>query len=123
MRALSLVTCLLLACTQPKKEEAAGPLPIVASAPSAVPLTNASASEPPAVSAAPIDPDAPRGSRLTNAPTTSSEAVGDADQVITALRPRFRECYETAKTSDPTIAGMVTCGVRIGKNGKVAAVS
>jgi hypothetical protein len=50
--------------------------------------------------------------------------VPDSDAVIIALRPKFRACYEEQKKKDGRdIAGMVSCGLHITKDGKVASVS
>ena len=68
------------------------------------------------------DPADPQGSTLTNAVTTSSASVADADRAILALRPKLRHCYEVARGKGPEIEGMVTCGLRITKAGKVGAV-
>jgi hypothetical protein len=70
-----------------------------------------------------ITPGEPLGSPVTNAATTSSGSVSDADDVVIALRPKFRACYASACGSGPEIAGMVSCGLRITKQGKVAAIS
>jgi outer membrane biosynthesis protein TonB len=67
-------------------------------------------------------PADPQGSTLTNAVTTSSSSVADADRAILAVRPKLRRCYEVERGTGPEIVGMVTCGVRITKSGKVGAV-
>jgi hypothetical protein len=60
---------------------------------------------------------------VSNAATTSSGTVTDADEVIVAMRPKFKKCYETTRGKGPEIAGMVSCGLRITKDGKVASIS
>ena len=70
----------------------------------------------------PEEPQEPQGSALTNAVTTSSSTVADADRGVLAVRPKLRACYEAARGKGPEIVGMVTCGVRITKAGKVGAV-
>lgn len=89
------------------------PAPVVASVEQAPP--------PPPPPPAPIDE--PIGSPVSNAATTSKGNVKDADQVIVGLRPQFKACYQKVRGSGPDIQGMVSCGVRITKDGKVAAVS
>jgi hypothetical protein len=49
--------------------------------------------------------------------------VPDANEVIVSLRPKFKQCYDKVKGSGPDLYGMVSCGVRITKQGKVAAIS
>lgn len=75
-----------------------------------------------AASAPRVPPDEPLGSVLSNAPTTSSSKVADADAAIVAVRPKLRACYLAARGNGPEIVGMVTCGVRIDRAGKVVAV-
>jgi hypothetical protein len=70
-----------------------------------------------------IVPGEPLGSNVTNAATTSVSNVPDAESVIVGLRPRFKRCYENVRGSGPHIAGMVTCSMRVKKDGKVASVS
>jgi hypothetical protein len=87
-----------------------------------------SSSAPTETTSAPVEPPAavpgePLGSPLTNSPTTSSGDVADADSVVVGLRPKFRDCYTSARGKGPEIEGMVSCGVRITKEGKVASIS
>jgi hypothetical protein len=106
----------------------AAPPPSASSVPARAPAPLASV--PPAAAAAETsvdagiapDPAEPRGSRLTNAVTTSSGTVADADRAILAVRPKLRRCYEGFRGKGADIEGMVTCGVRITKAGKVGAV-
>jgi hypothetical protein len=87
------------------------------------PAPPAATASPPAAAAPRVVPGEPLGSPVTNAATTSSGEVADADEVIVRLRPRFQRCYETVRAAGPEIGGMVTCGLRISRAGKVAAVS
>ena len=70
----------------------------------------------------PVVPGEPLGSPLSNAPTTSSSPVVDANRAVNALRPKLKNCYDQVKGNGPDVAGMVTCGVRITRAGKVAAI-
>ena len=91
-------------------------------APSPAPAAAPAAPEPASNDPVPVVPGNPLGSPVSNAATTSSVAVPEADRVIVSLRPKLRRCYDTTKGKGPDVAGMVTCGVRITKTGKVAAV-
>jgi type IV secretory pathway VirB10-like protein len=68
-------------------------------------------------------PGDPKGSWISGAPTTSSSQVSEADRVVEALRPKLRACWDEAVADGAKVSGMMTCGVRIAKSGKVAAVS
>jgi hypothetical protein len=70
-----------------------------------------------------IVPGEPLGSPVSNEPTTSSGHHGDVARPILAVRPKLRACYASVRGDGPDIAGMVSCGVRITKEGKVAAIS
>jgi hypothetical protein len=84
------------------------------------PVTSAA----PSASAEPkVIPGEPLGSNVSNAATTSSSNVPDADRVVVGLRPKFKACYDAWRKDGPHVAGMVTFSVRIGKDGHVAATS
>jgi hypothetical protein len=128
------VLCALVACNTAPPATALGSSRAASSSsapasPEAVAASaeaTASAAEPPAPAKNEPDPPIvgePLGSPLSNSPTTSSGSVANADEVIIGLRPKLRACYASARGSGPPIAGMVTCGVRITKQGRVAAVS
>jgi hypothetical protein len=126
------------ACAASPPPEPAATTPSVASAPAsssspalAGPQAPAPTTAPPAASGTPEPPTAepivagePLGSPLSNAPATSTGPSGNnAVAAINAVRPKLRSCYQTAKGSGPDIAGMVSCGLRVTKEGKVASIS
>ncbi len=55
-------------------------------------------------------------------PARVTMPVSDADRVVSALRPRFRRCYEQGLQSDPGMSGRATLTARIAANGEVSAV-
>jgi hypothetical protein len=134
-RALSLVVALGVgACAASPPPEPAATTPSVASAPSSSSSLLAAAPPPPAPSPAsaapepqkaePIVAGEPLGSPLSNAPTTSTGPSGNnAIAAINAVRPKLKSCYQKAKGTGPEIAGMVSCGLRVTKEGKVASIS
>ncbi len=60
----------------------------------------------------------PTGIAQVGAPVLSIPVPG-ADGTVASLRGRFRSCYQTGLLSDPTMAGKVMIGARIGPNGEV----
>jgi hypothetical protein len=69
--------------------------------------------------------NAPAGPSLTvdiRPPTITGPAVSDADRVIAKLRPRFRKCYESGLTSNPSMSGKTVLAARVQPNGEVASV-
>lgn len=126
------VLSVVVGCTPAPQERApvgtstAAPTATAGSPGAAPPIATVSAtalSSPPAAPSSTVVPGEPLGSNVSNKPTTSSSNVPDADRVIVGLRPKFKECYDTVRGNGPHIAGMVTCSLRIAKDGKVAAVS
>jgi hypothetical protein len=112
--AASVASCVCVSCAATAVPPPPAAAPPVSASPPVPP--------PPAPAAPPVDPAEPLGSTISNAVTTSSGSVADADRVILALRPKLRRCYEAARGAGPQIEGMVTCGVRITKAGTVGAV-
>lgn len=49
--------------------------------------------------------------------------VSGADRVIAGLRGRFRACYQTGLSSDPSMSGKVVMSTKVGPNGEVSSVS
>ena len=52
--------------------------------------------------------------------STATVPVSNADRVIAALRPRFRQCYQTGLNSDPSMSGKVVISAKVGPNGEVS---
>ncbi len=46
---------------------------------------------------------------------SATSPVHDADRVVARLRPRARACYRTGVTNDPTMAGKLVVGLKIGR--------
>ena len=73
------------------------------------------------------DPNAVRTHALPDAappepeePDLPASAAPNAAQVVAALRPAFRDCYEAALRRDSRIEGFTTLEVRLDPNGHVA---
>ncbi|WP_394824789.1 AgmX/PglI C-terminal domain-containing protein [Pendulispora albinea] len=63
----------------------------------------------------------PKGAAQIGAPQTSVP-VANAESVVAALRPKFRQCYQRYGLSvDPSMAGAVTIVTKVGPNGEVSA--
>ena len=64
----------------------------------------------------------PQGSYLTNAVVTTTD-IPNAEEVILGVRPSLKRCYEATRSGGPHFGGMVTCSMRLDKDGKVVGVS
>ncbi len=106
----------------PPSPQGADPTPAPATPSSTAASSMLAPSHASAAASAMPSPGDPKGSWISDAPTTSSSQVSEADRVVEGLRPKLRACYDKAVADGTRVSGMVTCGVRIAKNGKVAAV-
>lgn len=64
----------------------------------------------------------PTGVAQVGAPITNG-TVSDADVVVANMRGRFRSCYQTGLSGDPTMSGKVLVSAKIGPNGEVSNAS
>jgi hypothetical protein len=51
--------------------------------------------------------------------SSATAPVPDVDRVIAGLRPRFRQCYQTGLSSEPSMSGKLVVVAKVGPNGEV----